>query len=46
MENPECSEPFNYINAEIDRRDDGDVRILNEFQTFCEQKIRWGLLTP
>ena len=34
------------INAEIDRRDDGNVLIAPRFLGNQRAKIRWGLLTP
>ena len=34
------------INAEIDRRDDGNVLIAQELSDALLAKIRWGLLTP
>ena len=35
-----------YINAEIDRRDDGSVLIARRILGNQRAKIRWGLLTP
>ena len=34
------------INAEIDRRDDGDVCIAQQISDILQAKIRWGLLIP
>ncbi len=34
------------INAEIDRRDDGDVRIARELSDALLAKICWGILIP
>jgi hypothetical protein len=36
------SEPFNYINAEIDRRDDGDVRIAERISDILRAKNQVG----
>ena len=38
--------PFNYINAEIDRRDDGDVRIARRISDETRAKISCGLEHP
>ncbi len=41
------SEPFNSsINSEIDRRDDGDVRIARQISVETRAKISCGLVTP
>jgi len=34
------------INAEIDRRNDGDIRIARQISDIVQAKIRWGLLIP
>ena len=34
------------INAEIDRRDDGNVLVARELSDALRAKIRWGILTP